>query len=273
MIAAAKLSDAETKETEWLLYPYIPKTGITLFNGGTCVGKSILLWNLMARLSRNKLPDGFAKIEKPCAFPQHIIYQDLVDFNYSITAMNLEKDDADMSKFSFINMMEVNKADGKDKYDRKLPTIEEFGAAVKSLRADVLVIDPVTFLFKEGSGDYYDKDKDGYEDYEEDVDKHNERIVREEEEYTYNANIIKGLKELTLDYKCTVILADYWLYDIDLYKVGKGADLITKAASSILQIRRPGFENVTKIRQMKNKKGPIGKTITVTSDGDKLWWE
>ena len=239
MVAPAPLSEVVAKETEWLWYPYIPKRGITVFNGGTNVGKSTLMWNLMARLSRGKLPTGIRNAKKSSVFPKKILYQDLVDFDYSVTCMNLESYGADLSKFCYMDM----KPEG-----RTTPTIKEFEEVIKASGIDLLVIDPVTFLFQEGTGD-------------------------EEAEFAFNERIVHGLKHLAFDLDCTIILADYWLYDMDLYNVGKGAELILDAATSVLCLRRPEFKDVTTVRQVKNKKGLKGMDISVKCGDEGLYWK
>lgn len=70
-----KMSDVEPTKVEWLWYPYIPYGKITIIQGDPGEGKTTLILNLAAMLSKgNKLPESESKNE-----PINIIYQTAED--------------------------------------------------------------------------------------------------------------------------------------------------------------------------------------------------
>ena len=69
------LADVKTTEVEWLWYPYIPYGKITIIQGDPGEGKTTLVLNLAAILSRgDKLPETTKDAE-----PINIIYQTAED--------------------------------------------------------------------------------------------------------------------------------------------------------------------------------------------------
>ena len=70
-----KMSDVEPTKVEWLWYPYIPYGKVTIIQGDPGEGKTTLILNLAALLSKGeKLPESEEKSE-----PINIIYQTAED--------------------------------------------------------------------------------------------------------------------------------------------------------------------------------------------------
>ena len=64
-------SDVQATSVHWLWYPFIAVGKITLLQGDPGDGKSTMMMNLIAELSKGgKTPDG-----KPVGTPQRVIYQ------------------------------------------------------------------------------------------------------------------------------------------------------------------------------------------------------
>ena len=64
-------SDVQATSVHWLWYPFIAVGKLTLLQGDPGDGKSTMMMNLIAELSKGgKTPDG-----KPVGMPQRIIYQ------------------------------------------------------------------------------------------------------------------------------------------------------------------------------------------------------
>ena len=58
------MADVEATEVEWLWYPYIPYGKITIIQGDPGEGKTTLILNLAAMLSKgDKLPESEIKTE------------------------------------------------------------------------------------------------------------------------------------------------------------------------------------------------------------------
>ena len=74
-------SDVQATSVHWLWYPFIAVGKITLLQGDPGDGKSTMMMNLIAELSKGgKTPDG-----KPVGTPQRVIYQCSEDGVYSLT--------------------------------------------------------------------------------------------------------------------------------------------------------------------------------------------
>ena len=70
-----KMSDVEATKVEWLWYPYIPYGKVTIIQGDPGEGKTTLILNLAALLSKGeKLPESMERSE-----PINIIYQTAED--------------------------------------------------------------------------------------------------------------------------------------------------------------------------------------------------
>ena len=69
------MQDVEAKEVKWLWYPYIPYGKITIIQGDPGEGKTTLVLNLAALLTRGeKLPESDTVAE-----PINVLYQSAED--------------------------------------------------------------------------------------------------------------------------------------------------------------------------------------------------
>ena len=82
------MSDVESKEISWLWYPFIPYGKLTIIQGDPGEGKTTLVLNIAAVLSKGQGLDEHMKQEQPL----HIIYQTAEDGLAKGSARSLESD-------------------------------------------------------------------------------------------------------------------------------------------------------------------------------------
>lgn len=69
-----KMSDVQSQTVDWLWYPYIPYGKLTIIQGDPGDGKTTLILNIAARLSKGEGLDNDMKVTEPV----NIIYQTVV---------------------------------------------------------------------------------------------------------------------------------------------------------------------------------------------------
>ncbi len=92
------MSDVESKEISWLWYPFIPYGKITIIQGDPGEGKTTLVLNIAAVLSKGQGLDEHMKPEQPL----HIIYQTAEDGLADTVKPRLEKAQADCNNIFVI---------------------------------------------------------------------------------------------------------------------------------------------------------------------------
>jgi len=123
------MGDIESRNTEWLWYPYIPYGKVTIIQGDPGEGKTTLVLQIAALLSRGKPLPGEEERKEPVS----IIYQTAEDGLADTIKPKLEKADADCSKILVID----DSVRGLSFNDSR---IEE---ALAETKARVIVFDPV----------------------------------------------------------------------------------------------------------------------------------
>lgn len=122
-------SEVHSVQVQWLWYPYIPLGKVTLLQGDPGDGKSTMMMNLIACLTKAGVTPTGQKIE----FPHRVIYQCSEDGVADTIKPRLEKSGADCTHVAFI--------------DEELENItlndERLRDAIRNFRADLLVIDPL----------------------------------------------------------------------------------------------------------------------------------
>lgn len=123
-----KMSDVESKEVEWLWYPYIPFGKITIIQGDPGEGKTKLVLELGARLTKGEHFD-----EKQRHEPMSIIYQTAEDGLADTIKPRLESAGADCEKVLVIDDTDIplSMAD------------ERLEIAIKETGARLLILDPI----------------------------------------------------------------------------------------------------------------------------------
>ena len=123
-------SDVEATAVRWLWYPFIAVGKITLLQGDPGDGKSTMMMNLIAELSKGgTMPDG-----KSIGMPQKVIYQCSEDDASDTSKPRLETCGADCRNVAFINE-EMNSGLTLDD--------ERIRKAIIQFRPKLVVIDPI----------------------------------------------------------------------------------------------------------------------------------
>lgn len=123
-------SDVQATSVHWLWYPFIAVGKITLLQGDPGDGKSTMMMNLIAELSKGgKTPDG-----KPIGTPQRVIYQCSEDGVSDTIKPRLERCGADCRKVAFIN---------EETYSGLTLDDERIRQAIIEFRPRLVVIDPI----------------------------------------------------------------------------------------------------------------------------------
>lgn len=123
-------SDVEATAVRWLWYPFIAVGKITLLQGDPGDGKSTMMMNLIAELSKGgTMPDG-----KQVGIPQKVIYQCSEDDASDTIKPRLETCGTDCRNVAFINE-EMNSGLTLDD--------ERIRKAIIQFRPRLVVIDPI----------------------------------------------------------------------------------------------------------------------------------
>ena len=123
------MSDVESKEISWLWYPFIPYGKITIIQGDPGEGKTTLVLNIAAVLSKGQGLDEHMNPEQPL----HIIYQTAEDGLADTVKPRLEKAQADCNNIFVI-----------DETDVSLSMLDErIEQAILKEKAKLMILDPI----------------------------------------------------------------------------------------------------------------------------------
>ena len=124
-----EMSEVESKEISWLWYPFIPYGKLTIIQGDPGDGKTTLVLNIAAALSKG---EGLDEDMKP-AEPLRIIYQTAEDGLADTVKPRLEKAEADCSNIFVI-----------DETDASFSMLDErIKKAIVEKKAKLLILDPI----------------------------------------------------------------------------------------------------------------------------------
>ena len=124
-----KMSEVQSQEIEWLWYPFIPYGKLTIIQGDPGDGKTTLVLNIAAKLSKGEgLEENMAVTE-----PINIIYQTAEDGLADTVKPRLEIAGAECERIMVI-----------DESDKSLSMIDErIEEALKATGAKMLILDPI----------------------------------------------------------------------------------------------------------------------------------
>ena len=123
------MSDVESKEISWLWYPFIPYGKLTIIQGDPGEGKTTLVLNVAAVLSKGQGLDEHMNPEQPL----HIIYQTAEDGLADTVKPRLEKAQADCNNIFVI-----------DETDVSLSMLDErIEQAILKEKAKLMILDPI----------------------------------------------------------------------------------------------------------------------------------
>ena len=124
-----KMSDVQSQTVDWLWYPFIPYGKLTIIQGDPGDGKTTLVLNIAARLSKGEGLDNDMKVTEPV----NIIYQTAEDGLADTVKPRLELAEAVCERIMVI-----------DETEKSLSMIDErLEAAIKQTGARVLILDPI----------------------------------------------------------------------------------------------------------------------------------
>lgn len=124
-----KMSDVQLQEIEWLWYPFIPYGKLTIIQGDPDDGKTTLVLNIAAKLSKGEGLDENMQIAEPI----NIICQTAEDGLADTVKPRLELAGADCEKIMVI-----------DESDKSLSMIDErLEEAIVKTGARLLILDPI----------------------------------------------------------------------------------------------------------------------------------
>ena len=124
-----KMSDVQSQTVDWLWYPFIPYGKLTIIQGDPGDGKTTLILNIAARLSKGEGLDNDMKVTEPV----NIIYQTAEDGLADTVKPRLELAEAVCERIMVI-----------DETEKSLSMIDErLETAIKRTGARVLILDPI----------------------------------------------------------------------------------------------------------------------------------
>jgi predicted ATP-dependent serine protease len=124
-----RMSEVQSQEIEWLWYPYIPYGKLTIIQGDPGDGKTTLVLNIAAKLSKGTGIDEAMQVSKP----MNIIYQTAEDGLADTVKPRLESAGADCEKIAVI-----------DESEKSLSMIDErLEQAIIRTNARLLILDPI----------------------------------------------------------------------------------------------------------------------------------
>lgn len=124
-----KMSDVESEEIEWLWYPFIPYGKLTIVQGDPGDGKTTLVLNIAARLSRGEGGDRDMKVSEP----MNVVYQTAEDGLSDTVKPRLESAQADCERVLVI-----------DESRKSLSMADErIEAALIQTKVRLLILDPI----------------------------------------------------------------------------------------------------------------------------------
>ena len=124
-----RMSEVESQEVKWLWYPFIPYGKPTIIQGDPGDGKTTLVLNIAAKLSKGECLDSDMDVQEPV----NVIYQTAEDGLADTVKPRLEIAGADCEKILVI-----------DESDKSLSMADErLEEALAKTEAKVLILDPI----------------------------------------------------------------------------------------------------------------------------------
>ena len=124
-----RMSEIQSQEIEWLWYPFIPYGKLTIVQGDPGDGKTTLVLNIAAKLSKGESLDEDMKLTEP----MNVIYQTAEDGLADTVKPRLELAGAECERIIVI-----------DESDKSLSMIDErLEEAIVKTNARLLILDPI----------------------------------------------------------------------------------------------------------------------------------
>ena len=124
-----RMSEVQSQEIEWLWYPFIPYGKLTIIQGDPGDGKTTMVLNLAAKLSKGEALDKNMKVTEPV----NVIYQTAEDGMGDTIKPRLVEAGADLSRVMVIDDTEEALTLSDDRIEK----------AIRQNQVRLLIIDPV----------------------------------------------------------------------------------------------------------------------------------
>ena len=124
-----KMSEIQSKEVEWLWYPFIPYGKLTIVQGDPGDGKTTLILNIAAKLSKGEGLDSEMKLPEP----MNVIYQSAEDGLADTVKPRLELAGADCERILVIDEKEKSLSMADERLEK----------AIVQTKARMLILDPI----------------------------------------------------------------------------------------------------------------------------------
>ena len=124
-----RMSEVQSQEIEWLWYPFIPYGKLTIIQGDPGDGKTTMVLNLAAKLSKGEALDENMKVTEPV----NVIYQTAEDGMGDTIKPRLVEAGADLSRVMVIDDTEEALTLSDDRIEK----------AIRQNQVRLLIIDPV----------------------------------------------------------------------------------------------------------------------------------
>ena len=231
-----KASEVECREIEWLWYPFIPYGKVTVLQGDSGDGKSLMILKLAAMLTRGE-PMPFTDGEGQ--EPINVIYQSSEDDADDTIVPRFLKAGGDPERLLFISE--------KEKFlsfsDVRL--LE----ALRQTKARLLILDPLSAYIGEGT------------------QINSANAVRAQ---------FRPLIEIAKELRCAILIIHHQNKKQGLKAINRGSgsvDVIAAARSALL-VARVGKEAPDEriLAQVKCNVGPTGNAITFSVAGGEIRW-
>ena len=231
-----KASEVETREIEWLWYPFIPYGKVTVLQGDAGDGKSLMILKLAAMLTRGEpLPFTDGEGQEPI----NVIYQSSEDDADDTIVPRFLKAGGDPDRLLFINE--------QSKFltfsDQRLQD------ALRQTKARLLILDPLSAYVGEGT------------------QINSANAVRAQ---------FRPLIEIAKELRCAIIVIHHQNKQQGQKAINRGSgsvDVIAAARSALL-VARAGKDCPDEriLAQVKCNVGPTGNAIRFSVEGGEVQW-
>jgi Predicted ATP-dependent serine protease len=216
--------EIQSRKVRWIWYPYIALGKITLLQGDPGDGKSTMMLNLIAELSKaGRLPNN---VKYPS--PIKSLYQCSEDDAYETIKPRLESFEANCGNVEFIDEEMVENLTLDD---------EKIREAIVLFKPQLVVIDPLQSYIGEGCSIYT---------------------------ASRARKLMHNLSIWATKYKCAIVLISHFTKNEgtkDLYR-GIGSIDVVAAARSVLQVETDSENpNIKRVKQVKNNLAPKGPDV------------
>jgi hypothetical protein len=124
-----RMSEVETQQIQWIWYPFIPYGKLSIIQGDPGDGKSTLILNIAAKLSKGERLEAAMDIDEPV----NVIYQTAEDGLADTVKPRLEAAGADCDRICVI-----------DESDRSISMSDDrIEEAIRRENAKLLILDPI----------------------------------------------------------------------------------------------------------------------------------